>query len=629
MAAQQGSFKINVSVINDEAVKKLKDINAQLYKAQAPLRAYQREVKRFNDLSGRTANLKKLQQGFEGLKNHFGKITGLVTSVGKKLLAVIGIGSIAGVVALTRSFANWGNEIRNVSALLGVTIGKAIQLSQMSKLSGSGDQTQQALKYQDTQEEVKYGRNPEAAMADKVLGINSGMSLEEAQVTAARVVREKLKNHKIDQYAARHAAELSGVGPIILDHTPEEIERMQAIARKNAQEMARFAKPAAKLRDTMAEASARVDVLKTRLAASLEPVITPLIEKFIAWSKDNKKVSETFDKITAAAKKVGDWIEKLDVKKLQDAFGKVVTVGETLLAVFVAIQAIKITSWAVSIVKDITSIASALGSLTTGAEAAGTALSGGTIAAAGGAVLGAGVAAGYGVGSAAKEIYHDFYTPGGIIENRQKRMKDRAYGANWEGELQKNEDEYNLMNYATKKYGLTSEQAAGIISQARAESGFNPQAVGDKGSAVGMFQWHPDREVQIEKYFGKKITSMNQNEQMDAYIWEMKTNESASWKKLLNSKTIQDSTAAGLSDERPKDWLDNGTNGQAFRDRTRLAAHAYITQTGHDAPTAPNGGVEVHVYDNRKIEVKKRGNPNIADVQKTRIRGGNVQRITV
>lgn len=628
MAAQQGSFKINVSVINDEAVKKLKDINAQLYKAQAPLRAYQREVKRFNDLSGRTANLKKLQQGFEGLKNHFGKITGLVTSVGKKLLAVIGIGSIAGVVALTRSFANWGNEIRNVSALLGVTIGKAIQLSQMSKLSGSGDQTQQALKYQDAQEEVKYGRNPEAAMADKVLGINSGMSLEEAQVTAARVVREKLKNHKIDQYAARHAAELSGVGSIILDHTPEEIERMQAIARKNAQEMARFAKPAAKLRDTMAEASARVDVLKTRLAASLEPVITPLIEKFIAWSKDNKKVSETFDKITAAAKKVGDWIEKLDVKKLQDAFGKVVTVGETLLAVFVAIQAIKITSWAVSVVKDITSIATALGSLTTGAEAAGTALSAGTIAA-GGAVLGAGAAAAYGVGSAGKEIYHDFYTPGGILENRQKRMKDRAYGVNWEGELQKNEDEYKLMNYATKQYGLTSEQAAGIMAQARAESGYGTQAIGDNGQAIGMFQWHPEREKRIEDHFGKKVTSMNQQEQLDAYMWEMKNYEPAAWKKLLQSKTIQDATAAGLSDERPLDWLNNGTSGQTFRDRTRLAAHAYRTQTGHDAPTAPNGGVDIHVYDNRKIEVKKRGNPNIADVQKTRIRGGNVQRITV
>ncbi|ARW49491.1 phage tail tip lysozyme [Acetobacter pasteurianus] len=187
-------------------------------------------------------------------------------------------------------------------------------------------------------------------------------------------------------------------------------------------------------------------------------------------------------------------------------------------------------------------------------------------------------------------------------------MKDRAYGVNWEGELQKNEDEYKLMNYATKQYGLTSEQAAGIMAQARAESGYGTQAIGDNGQAIGMFQWHPEREKRIEDHFGKKVTSMNQQEQLDAYMWEMKNYEPAAWKKLLQSKTIQDATAAGLSDERPLDWLNNGTNGQTFRDRTRLAAHAYRTQTGHDAPTAPNGGVDIHVYDNRKIEVKKRGN---------------------
>lgn len=68
MANQQGSFKINLGVVNDEAIKKLKELNSQLYKAQAPLKAYQRELKKFNDLSGRTANLKRLDALFSQIE---------------------------------------------------------------------------------------------------------------------------------------------------------------------------------------------------------------------------------------------------------------------------------------------------------------------------------------------------------------------------------------------------------------------------------------------------------------------------------------------------------------------------------------------------------------------------------
>lgn len=50
-----------------------------------------------------------------------------------------------------------------------------------------------------------------------------------------------------------------------------------------------------------------------------------------------------------------------------------------------------------------------------------------------------------------------------------------------------------LMNRLQNELKLTKEQAAGVAGNIWVESGFNPQAVGDKGKAYGIAQWHPDR----------------------------------------------------------------------------------------------------------------------------------------
>lgn len=50
-----------------------------------------------------------------------------------------------------------------------------------------------------------------------------------------------------------------------------------------------------------------------------------------------------------------------------------------------------------------------------------------------------------------------------------------------------------LMNRLQNELKLTKEQAAGVAGNIWVESGFNPQAIGDKGKAYGIAQWHPDR----------------------------------------------------------------------------------------------------------------------------------------
>lgn len=62
--------------------------------------------------------------------------------------------------------------------------------------------------------------------------------------------------------------------------------------------------------------------------------------------------------------------------------------------------------------------------------------------------------------------------------------------------------------------GWTHEQAAGITANLVAESGLNPNAVGDNGKARGLAQWHPDRQAAFKAKFGHDIGSATADEQL-------------------------------------------------------------------------------------------------------------------
>jgi hypothetical protein len=73
--------------------------------------------------------------------------------------------------------------------------------------------------------------------------------------------------------------------------------------------------------------------------------------------------------------------------------------------------------------------------------------------------------------------------------------------------------------------GWTKEQAVGIVSNLEAESNFRTNAVGDGGKAYGIAQWHPDRQANFYKAFGKDIREANFNEQLDFVNWELNNTE--------------------------------------------------------------------------------------------------------
>lgn len=104
------------------------------------------------------------------------------------------------------------------------------------------------------------------------------------------------------------------------------------------------------------------------------------------------------------------------------------------------------------------------------------------------------------------------------------------------------------------KQGWTREQAAGIAASLERESSWNEKNVGDKGQAFGLGQWHPDRQANFKKQFGKDIKDATLGEQLAFVDWELKNTEKAAGDRLRGAKTARE--AGGIVSqyyERPKD----------------------------------------------------------------------------
>lgn len=93
--------------------------------------------------------------------------------------------------------------------------------------------------------------------------------------------------------------------------------------------------------------------------------------------------------------------------------------------------------------------------------------------------------------------------------------------------------------------GWTPAQAAGIVGNLQAESGANLQtnAVGDGGQAYGIAQWHPDRQANFKRAFGKDIRQSRFKEQLAFVQWELENTESRAAAELRKATTPQQAAA--------------------------------------------------------------------------------------
>lgn len=132
--------------------------------------------------------------------------------------------------------------------------------------------------------------------------------------------------------------------------------------------------------------------------------------------------------------------------------------------------------------------------------------------------------------------------------------------------------------------GLQPHQVAGIMGQVQAESGFNPNAVGDGGNATGLFQWN-DRGPAMQASMGGNWQN-NVQGQLDFAWKEMQSTENSSYQKLLAAQNAKQANDAMIGFERPSGYSPgNVENAHNYSGRLD-ATYSALDQFGTKAQTA-------------------------------------------
>lgn len=62
------------------------------------------------------------------------------------------------------------------------------------------------------------------------------------------------------------------------------------------------------------------------------------------------------------------------------------------------------------------------------------------------------------------------------------------------------DNEKEVYSFCVNKIGINSAAACGVLANIRAESNFNPEALGDSGTSYGLCQWHGSRWDRLKSY---------------------------------------------------------------------------------------------------------------------------------
>jgi hypothetical protein len=138
-----------------------------------------------------------------------------------------------------------------------------------------------------------------------------------------------------------------------------------------------------------------------------------------------------------------------------------------------------------------------------------------------------------------------------------------------------------------KSKGLADHQVAGVLGNIKAESAFNPAAIGDGGAAKGLYQWN-DRGPSMIGAVGADWKN-NPLAQHEFAYKELMGPENRAWKALLASQDTKGATAAFAGFERPRGFSwDNPEAAHNFVGRLN-GANESLSKLGGTANVATQG----------------------------------------
>ena len=503
---------------------------------------------------GQNSVLTKLSGHFKNMKSGVGEATQSVFGLKEGLVALGGFASVAGMVEVVKNFAALGGEARRTASMLGMTTEAVQQYAYAGAAAGVGSEEFDHLM-------VHLSRST----ADASKGLGEHAALFTALGISVRKSNGEIKN--VDHMLPELADKISKIkSPILQAQVATEL----------------FGRAGVELLPFLKKGSAGIEELKSRSSELGLVMNDKMIAHSKEWTEANRDLSAS---MTGISNIVADRILPLitpilngitnfikNNKHLTATLAMIVS-GVTMLAgAFVAVGVF------------LSGLSTVISIAVGGFEAIGAVI--GVVVGAIGFIplcIAAAIAA---VGVGAYQIWKHWDWIKGKTVEIWDNIKDYVVGIidkicnYFDDKIQKIKDTFQKLGLAVgdsvttvstvvrnaghtvgekasgalnygkeavsssasaimdkfKSMGWGSAPAAGLAASVIRESNGNPNAVGDGGKAYGIGQWHPDRQAEFTRVFGKSIKGSSLDEQLNFMNYELKAgNEQGAGRKLASA----------------------------------------------------------------------------------------------
>jgi muramidase (phage lysozyme) len=364
-------YSVTYSVV-DNATKQIDAINRRITAMRAPMERMSRSVSRFVDVSG----LRKVAQGFEWIGKTAATVFRTLSQIVPVMGAITGAASIAGMVKLVNSYADWSHQLVQNADDIGTTTQQLQQFQDATRLAGgnAGDMTSSLKALHTNLADFAIGRGnfAEVGQMANYLGVN--LRDANGQIRSAADLMPELiaKIAALPDPAnrARAATELFGAEGSKLVETFRQSHQSFAQWFTDAGRYTELTDDQKRSLQEFTEAQGRAGVAFDHLGQQISVVLArdfaPLLNRLSEFvEKHTPEIVAAVDRIS---QEFTTWLQGVDWSKVEaginsllDGLKWVINNLDTVKEVAEGIAVLFAAKWAIGIVASIAQVTGAIG----------------------------------------------------------------------------------------------------------------------------------------------------------------------------------------------------------------------------------------------------------------------------
>ena len=318
MAGKSAGFAIGIG-INDGASAGLDAINRRIAAMHAPADRFNKSMAKFGDVTG-------INRAAEGLQTMGDRALGAARAVERMvgpMLQISSLASVGGMMAMTRQWANAGNEISKTSNLLNTPVSRLSALRGAARLAGSSAEAMDSsLKgLGDALATAQNKGGPLVSLLNQFhIGFPKLGQVARTGADALGDVADAVSRFK-DPHAQVHLMNELGISEDllpVLQKGRKGLDELLATAQQSGGVMtAEMAANAKKMNSSWVELALSIEGVGNRIVNSWSATATKVLDQTAHWIEQNQAQADSYAKIGAevsvliaglAARKPAMWI---------------------------------------------------------------------------------------------------------------------------------------------------------------------------------------------------------------------------------------------------------------------------------------------------------------------------------